>query len=207
MLGEIEGIIFSGWKIIDEVPHEARLERRWLDFGYTNDQTAVGDLYYYNGGYIVDEVLYQKGMSNKQIADTILAQIEPKTLVVADSAEPKSIDEIKSYGVNAVGVSKTRGETRQETFVKWSIGIVQKEKISVTKRSINIIKEYRNYLWAVDKDGKILNVEDPKCLNHHMRGIAYALCNLTPIKQRQERRRQMGLDAMYNYNHPRINPV
>ena len=206
-LGEIEGIIFSGWKIIDEVPHEARLERRWLDFGYTNDQTALGDLYYYNGGYILDEVLYQKGMSNKQIADTILAQIEPKTLVVADSAEPKSIDEIKSYGVNAVGVSKTRGETKQETFVKWSIGIVQKEKISVTKRSINIIKEYRNYLWAVDKDGKVLNVEDPKCLNHHMRGIAYALCNLTPIKQRQERRRQMGLEAMYNYNHPRVNPV
>src|SRR3990167_6066116 len=207
LLGEIEGIIFSGWKIIDEVPHEARLERRWLDFGYTNAQTAVGDLYYYNGGYIVDEVLYQKGMSNKQIADTILAQIEPKTLVVADSAEPKSIDEIRDYGVNIVGVSKTRGETKLETFVKWSIGIVQKEKISVTKRSINIIKEYRNYLWAVDKDGKILNVEDPKCLNHHMRGIAYALCNLTPIKQRQERRRQMGLDAMYNYNHPRINPV
>ena len=207
LLGEIEGIIFSGWKIIDEVPHEARLERRWLDFGYTNDQTAVGDLYYYNGGYIVDEVLYQKGLKNKQIADTILAQIEPKTLVIADSAEPKSIDEIRDYGVNIVGVSKTRGETKLETFVKWSIGIVQKEKISVTKRSINIIKEYRNYLWAVDKDGKILNVEDPKCLNHHMRGIAYALCNLTPIKQRQERRRQMGLDAMYNYNHPRINPV
>ena len=46
LLGEIEGIIFSGWKIIDEVPHEARLERRWLDFGYTNDQTALGDLYY-----------------------------------------------------------------------------------------------------------------------------------------------------------------
>ena len=206
-LGEITSRIFTGWQRIDEIPHEARLERRWLDFGYTNDLTAIGDLYYYNGGYIVDEILYQKGLKNKLIADTLLSQSEPRTLVVADSAEPKSIDEIKYYGVNIVGVSKTRGETKNQTFVKWSIGIVQGEKISVTRRSVNILKEYQNYLWLTDKNDKILNVEDPKCANHHMRGIAYALCNLTPIKKRTEMRREAGIIAMYNYNHPRHNPV
>jgi len=182
------------------------LERRWLDFGYTNDLTAIGNLYYYNGGYILDEVLYQKGLKNKQIADTLLAQFEPKALVIADSAEPKSIDEIRDYGVNIVGVSKTRGETKNEGFIKWSIGIVQGEKISVTRRSVNILKEYQNYLWLVDKNDKILNVEDPKCLNHHMRGIAYALCNLTPIKQRQERRRQEG-QRQWEMNQQPTNPV
>jgi len=206
-LGEITSRIFIGWKIIDEIPHEARLERRWLDFGFTNDQSAIGDLYYYNGGYILDEVLYQKGLKNKQIADILLAQPEPQTLVIADSAEPKSIAEIKDYGVNVVGVEKTRGETKNLGFVKWSIGIVQGEKMSVTRRSPNILKEYRNYLWLVDKNDKILNVEDPGCANHHMRGIAYALCNLHPIKQKQERRKQMGLEAMHSYNHPQYNLV
>lgn len=205
-LGVLEGRIFINWKIIDEVPHEARLERRWLDFGFTNDQTAIGDLYYYNGGYIVDEILYQKGLKNKQIADTLLAQVEPKTLVIADSAEPKSIAEIKDFKVNIVGVSKTRGETKNEGFVKWSIGIVQGEKISVTRRSVNILKEYRNYLWLTDKDGRILNVEDPKCANHHMRGIAYALSNLTPIKRRWEMRRQLGRQQWETSQTP-TNPI
>lgn len=205
-LGEIEGRIFTGWKMIDEVPYEARLERRWLDLGFTNDMTAGGDLYYYNGGYIVDEFLYQKGLKTKLIADTILSQPEPKALVVADSAEPRTISELKDYGVNVIGVSKTRGETKNETFVKWSIGLVQGEKISVTKRSLNIIKEHRNYFWLVDKNGKVLNVEDPKCANHHMRGIAYALSHLTPIKRKQELRRDLGRQQ-WERNQKTTNPV
>lgn len=99
-LGEIEGKIYKDWKIIDEIPHEARLERRGLDFGYTNDPIVIEDIYKYNDGFILDEVCYQKGLSNKQIADIILNQPEPQTLVVADRAEPKGIDEIKSYGVH-----------------------------------------------------------------------------------------------------------
>ena len=197
-LGEIETRIFTGWKIIDEIPHEARLERRWLDPGFTNDQTAIGDLYYYNGGYIVDEVIYEKGLKSKPIADTILNQEEPKTLVIADSADPRLIAEIKDFGVNITGVSKVKGETKNVGFVKWSIGIVQGEKISVTRRSINILKEYRNYLWLEDKEGKILNVEDPKCDNHHMRGIAYVLCSIIPIKRRQILQREIGRNLYMN---------
>jgi len=64
----VRGKIYSGWKEIDGVPHEARLIRRWLDFGYSNDPTAIGDVYEYNGGYILDEQLYRKGMMNKPIA-------------------------------------------------------------------------------------------------------------------------------------------
>ena len=75
-LGEVEGKIYKGWNEIDEIPHEARLERRGLDFGYTNDPTAIVDIYYYNGGYILDEVCYQKGMSNKEIVD-VLKNIDP----------------------------------------------------------------------------------------------------------------------------------
>jgi len=181
-LGVISSRIHKDWLIIDEIPHEARLEARWLDFGYTNDPTSIGDVSYYNGGYVLDEQLYQKGMLNKQIADFLLALPTPQTLVIADSAEPKSIDEIRSYGVNIVGVSKVRGESKSESFIKWSTGVVQDQRISITRRSFNTLQEYRNYLWLVDKNGKILNVEDPKCANHSMRGIAYVLSTLVPNK-------------------------
>lgn len=166
-LGEVEGKIYKDWQIIDFVPHEARLFRRGLDFGYSNDPTAIVDIYQYNGGYILDEILYRKGMSNKQIADVIL-NTEKDCLVIADSAEPKSIDEIKLYGVNILPAIKGQGS------ISTGIQFVQDQKISMTKQSTNLIKEYRNYLWMTDKNGRILN-EPEGGLDHAMDAIRYAL--------------------------------
>ena len=171
LLGEAEGRIYTGWQTIDEIPFEARLERYGLDFGYTNDPTAIVAIYYYNGGYILDEITYQKGLSNKQIAD-ILQNI-PKALVVADSAEPKSIDEIKSYGVNIIPVTKGRDSVVQ------GIQYVKDQRISITKHSTNGLKEYRNYIWLTDRDGKILNT--PIDLwNHFLDAARYGFEGLRP---------------------------
>ena len=170
-LGEFEGKIYSGWQMIDDIPHEARLERYGLDFGYSNDPTAIVAIYSYNGGYILDEVTFQKGLSNKQIAD-ILNNHEMR-LVVADSSEPKSIDEITSYGVSIIGANKGQGSVLQ------GIQYVQDQKISLTKRSINIIKEYRNYLWMVDKNGKIINEPD-HVFSHSMDALRYGLESFRP---------------------------
>lgn len=178
-LGEVEGRIYTGWITIDEIPHEARLERRWLDFGYSNDPSAIGEVWYYNGGWIFNENLYQKGMSNKQLADFLNALPKPQTTIVADSAEPKSIDEIRSYGLSVVPCEKGKDS------VAHGIQVVQDQPISVTRNSYNILKEYRNYLWLVDKNGKILNEEDPTCENHHMAGIRYALSTLGRLKQQE----------------------
>jgi phage terminase large subunit len=176
-LGEIEGLIYKGWSTIDEVPHEARLERRWLDFGYSNDPSAIGEVYYYNGGWILNELLYRKGMSNKQLADFLNALDRPQTTIVADSAEPKSIDEIRAYGLNVVA------SVKGSDSVRTGIQLVQDQPISVTRNSFNILKEQRNYMWMVDKNGKIINEEDPGCANHHMSGIRYALSTLGRLKQ------------------------
>lgn len=165
-LGEVEGKIYTNWRIIDALPHEARLERYGLDFGYTNDPSAIVGVWWHNGGYILDEVLFQKGLSNKQLADTL--DNHEKALVIADSAEPKSIDEIKSYGINIVPTEKGKDS------VVNGIQFVQNQSISVTKRSINLIKEYRNYMWEVDKDGKVLNVPE-HTFSHSMDAIRYAL--------------------------------
>ena len=169
LLGEVEGKIYRDWQFIDEIPHEARLERRGLDFGYSNDESAIVDIYYYNGGYILDEITYQKGLSNKQLADIILNL--PQVITIADSAEPKSIDEIKSYGVNILPVIKGHDSVVQ------GIQFVQDQRISVTKRSINIYKEYGNYLWETDKDGRILN-KPIGIFNNAMDAIRYGFDGL-----------------------------
>jgi phage terminase large subunit len=165
-LGEVEGKIYKDWAILDEIPHEARLERYGLDYGYSNDPTAIIAIYKYNGGYIWDEITYQKGLSNKQIAD-IIGNQKP-ALVVADSAEPKSNDELLLYGINVIPANKGQGS------VNHGIQIVQDQRISVTKRSVNIIKEYRNYMWMTDKDGKVLNQPEDHW-NHAMDAGRYAM--------------------------------
>ena len=168
-LGEVEGKIYKDWLIIDDIPHEARLERRGLDFGYSVDPTAVVDVYKYNGGFILDEVTFLKGLLNKQIADILLNR--PTVLTIADSAEPKSIAEIASYGVSIMGAVKGADSIRH------GISLVQDQRISVTSRSTNIIKEYRNYLWMVDRNGKVL--QDPEAgFDHSMDAIRYAFSSM-----------------------------
>lgn len=168
----VKGKIYNDWKILDEVPHEARLVRYGLDFGYSNDPTALIAVYYYNGGYILDEVMYQKGLSNKQIADTIL--INKPALVIADSAEPKSIDEIRLYGVNIMSSEKGQGSVNQ------GIQYVQDQQISITRRSKNLLKEYENYAWKVDKDGEVLNVPAPGW-DHGCDALRYAIQSLQAV--------------------------
>src|SRR3990167_6017132 len=178
-LGELQGKIYTNWQIMDEIPHEARLERYGLDFGYTNDPTAIVGLYYFNGGYILDEIEYQRGLQNKPIAD-ILKNLKP-ALTIADSAEPKSIDEIKSFGISILPAQKGKDS------VRYGIGVLQDQQISITKQSVNLIKEYRNYLWQTDKNGQLISPNEPEKGNDHCLDAArYAVCSLIPIMRRKE---------------------
>ena len=173
-LGEIESRIYRDWAIIDDIPHEARLERYGLDFGYTNDPSAIVAVYRYNGGFILDEILFQKGLSNRQLADTFTNN--PQALVIADSAEPKSIDEIRSYGINILCADKGRDS------VMHGIQLVQDQRISVTKRSLNIIKEYRNYMFIKDSSGRITQEPD-HMFSHTNDAVRYAITSLMRIPE------------------------
>lgn len=179
-LGEVEGKIYTNWKLdVENIPHEARLERRGLDFGYAHDPACLVDIYYYNGGYIVDEILFRTGMKNRQIADVILNQPDPNVLTVADSAEPKSIDEMTEYGVNIIGANKGPGSRNQG--INW----VQSQQISVTTRSTNVINAYKNYMWKTDREGKILTEPD-HYLSDAMDAIRYGLETFRPQPERGE---------------------
>lgn len=185
LLGEVEGKIYKDWQIVDDIPHEARLERYGLDFGYSNDPTSIVAIYYYNGGYILDEVCYQKGLSNKQIADIL--KNHDNALVIADSAEPKSIDEISSYGI-MIGKSIKGADS-----VNHGISVVQNQRVSMTKRSINLIREYRNYLWMTDKNGKIINTPEGG-FDHSMDALRYGLVSL--VKDGSELEEQEKADRL-----------
>lgn len=180
-LGEphnMERKIYKDWATIEEIPHEARLVRYGLDFGYSNDPTAIIAIYYYNGGYILDEITCLKGLSNKEIAD-IIKNKENRVLVVADSAEPKSIDEIASYGINIQGAKKGQGSVSQ------GIQYVQSQQISMTTRSPNLRKAYMSYLWKIDKEGKIINEPDHR-LSDCMDAVRYGMDDLRPSTDTNE---------------------
>lgn len=172
-LGEVEGKIYKDWAIIDDIPHEARLERLGLDFGYANDPAVLIALYYYNGGYIVDELIRRTMMPNRKIADYINNSAFPNALCIADSAEPKSIAEMQEYGLNIIGAQKGPGSRNQ------GIQYVQDQRMSVTKRSTNVIKSYRNYMWKTDRDGKIVDIPDHS-FSDEMDAVRYAMESMRP---------------------------
>jgi phage terminase large subunit len=146
-IGMLEGVIFSNWKTIDTIPSEAKLIGIGLDFGYTNDPTSAIEIYNHNGTRILNELVYRTGMLNSDIA-----KILPKHVpIYADSSEPKSIDEIRRYGITIKGVTKGKDS------INYGIDVIQQHEYLVTSQSTNLIKELRAYCWDVDKSGARLN--------------------------------------------------
>jgi len=154
-LGMLEGVVFSNWKTIDTIPKEAKLLGIGLDFGYTNDPTAIIEIYNYNGQRIVNELAYQTGLLNSDIAKLLPKHVP----VYADSSEPKSIDEIKRFGVTIKGVTKGKDS------INYGIDVIQRNEYLVTANSQNLIKELRSYVWDTDKQGNRLN--KPIDFNNH----------------------------------------
>jgi len=160
-IGNLQGVIFSNWQTIDTIPDDARLLGIGVDFGYTNDPTAIVAVYEYNGQRIIDEVAYHTGMLNSDIAKA-LPNFVP---VYADSAEPKSIDEIKRYGIRIKGVTKGKDS------INYGIQIMQSQSYLVTSTSTNLIKELRNYCWDTDSQGKTTNI--PTGVHHGIDATRY----------------------------------
>ena len=162
-IGNLEGVILNNWKSIDSIPKEARLLGYGLDFGYTNDPTTIIEIYKYNNQRIVNEICYQKGLSNSQIAKLI----HTKLPCYCDSAEPKSIAELKSYGINALPVTKGADS------INFGLQIMQEQEYLVTSKSTNTINELRKYAWDKDKStGAKLNKPIDN-FNHSIDGWRY----------------------------------
>lgn len=152
LLGQQTGAIYSDWKEVDELPLTAELLGSGMDFGFTNDPTALISVYRYNNEIILDEKIYQRGLLNSQIATLIKASDAKNAVIYADSAEPKTIAELRGYGLTVLPVYKGKDS------LNYGISLMQEQPFWVTSRSSNLIKELQNYVWAKDRDGNTLNI-------------------------------------------------
>lgn len=164
-LGSLEGVVFNNWQVFDHIPEKAKYLGSGMDFGYTNDPTTLIDVYQFNNQYIFDEVIYQTGMLNNDIVRAVKSDGKQR-YIYADSAEPKSIEEIRRGGVNIFGADKGRDS------ISYGIDLLQQENFKVTKRSTNLIKELRGYVWETDKNGKSIN-KPVDYLNHGIDAMRY----------------------------------
>ncbi len=152
-VGKLDGVIFTNWKQIDSIPNSAKLLGYGIDFGYTNDPSTLIALYKWNNVHIWDELLYQRGLKNSQIAKRMQQLgVKNRDFVVADSSEPKSIDEINEYGFHVIPATKGADS------IKFGIDLLQENDFLVTSSSTNLVTELRRYSWLVDKSGKSLNI-------------------------------------------------
>ena len=151
-IGSLEGACIPDWKSIDTIPSDARLLCAGLDFGYSVDPSTYIRLYKWNNAYIFDELLYRKGMLNRDIS-YFLKDNQINENIYADSAEPKSIQEIRSYGHKIFPVTKGRDS------VIYGINLINQNEIYITSKSKNLIRELQGYVWDKDKEGN--NIQKP----------------------------------------------
>lgn len=168
--GSREGTVMQNWDIVEALPGEYKKRYIGVDFGYTNDPTAIVDIRLSEGEIWIDEIAYSQRLDNPDIARLILEKAGKELLVVADSAEPKSIAELRRYGLQAEGAIKGKDS------ILLGIGIMNRYRKHITRQSLNIINEYRNYRYASDANGNATNKPIEK-YNHSIDAQRYVFIN------------------------------
>jgi phage terminase large subunit len=170
MTGKIEGLIFRNWTYCDKLPDDGKLVGYGLDFGFTNDPTAVVKVKKYDGELWIDLVLYENRLTNPDIYERLKDEIG-RVEVIADSAEPKSIQELNNLGLNVYGALKGADS------IKNSIDILKRYKMNVTRSSSYLIKELNSYKYKMDKvTGNAIN-EPVDFMNHAIDALRYLALN------------------------------
>lgn len=169
--GNRQGVVVRNWDIVNNMPDTYK--KRWLglDFGFTNDPTAIVDIRLHGGELWINELLYDKGFDNPMIAAHLAEMGIPKDVcIVADSAEPKSIREIASQGWHIEPVHKGKDS------IATGIAVVNRYRKHVTGNSLNVINEFRNYRWQNDTWGNTTNIPIDH-YNHSIDAIRYVCLN------------------------------
>lgn len=186
--GKLKGLIFPEFRIVDRVPEVLDCKGNWygLDFGFSNDPSALENLRLAHGELWIDELLFEAGYDNPMIAKIMKSNgITKRDVVIADCAEPKSIAEINSFGFRVEPSSKGADSVNN------GLQILQRYKINVTRRSTGLIQEMKRYKWKVDKNGVMLNVPID-VWNHGIDAIRYVA-----LKKLSARRVSSGAKATY----------
>jgi phage terminase large subunit len=170
-IGSLQGTVFENWTQCDAIPNDAEFIAYGMDFGFTNDPSTLIAVYRFNGELYLNELIYQTKLTNSDlIARLKELNIKSNEMIVADSAEPKSIEDLRRASFRIEGAKKGADSIRN------SIDTLQAFKLNVTKSSINLIKELRNYKWVTDNDGK--HTSQPiDNYNHAIDAVRYVALN------------------------------
>lgn len=161
--------VLTHWKQVKSVPQDWKLLNYGLDFGYSADPTAIVAIYTDGEGFCIDEICYATGLTNSAICQLMRdAGVERDDVIIADCAEPKSIDEIHGHGFNVFPCRKGADSIRA------GLDFLRSRPLLITERSVNGIKELRNYKYKEDKNGKILNTP-VDAFNHIIDASRYAI--------------------------------
>jgi phage terminase large subunit len=172
-IGSLQGVVFENWRQCDYVPEHAKLLGYGLDYGYRNDPTALVAIHYADGVYYLDELIYQTGLLNQQISALMRSLgVDAFQSIVADSAEMKSNAELRVEGWRIIDAKKGADS------VIYGVSRMQELDLRVTKRSLNLIKELRLYVWATDKDGSATN-KPIHAYNHALDAVRYYFQTVT----------------------------
>ena len=173
-IGRLEGAVYTNWGKVDAIPDDAEFIAYGLDFGFSVDPAAVVAVYRFDGELYVNELVYDKGLTNADLADILKEQgVKGYELIYADSAEPKSIEEIKRKGFSIKPTKKGADS------IRGGIEILKKYRINVVRTAVNVCTELENYTWKKDRMGKqqAKPIDD---LNHALDALRYvALSRLT----------------------------
>lgn len=178
--GKITGLVYTNWDIVDEMPPREswKMMAYGLDWGFVNDSTALVQVVLAHGDLWLDELIYDVGMTNPQIATRMKENgITSRDDVIADSAEMKSIAELNGMGLHVIPCVKGAGSVNN------GIDIVKRYRLHVTRRSRGLRKEMLNYKWKVNKDGEATN-EPVDAFNHSLDAVRYVCgknLNIHPV--------------------------
>jgi len=167
-IGQSKSTIFS-FREIETIPENAKFISMGMDFGYTNDPSVLCKIFLHDTNIYCEELFYRTGMTNRDIHNELLGLgIGRRDEIFADSAEPKTIDELHRYGWNI------KPSTKGRDSINIGIDMLKRYTIHITKKSQNAIKEFRNYKWKEDKNGNILNQPEDK-FNHFCDSLRYGV--------------------------------
>jgi phage terminase large subunit len=164
--GKLKGLVYIKWTIVDSMPRNLKKHGYGLDFGFTNDPTALIECGLNEGFLYLDELVYETGLTNPDLFNLAQWDVDNTLEIVADSADPKSIKELNNLGWTVIGAEKGPDSVRS------GINLIKSYDLRVTKRSENIIKELRRYKWKIGKDGKETGVPIDK-YNHALDALRY----------------------------------
>lgn len=173
--GNYEGLVFPNFTQVDTLP-EGKSVKYGMDFGFSNDPTTLIAVVETSDAIYADELIYRTGLTNSDISNEIKSTklITRNDVIIADNAEPKSITELNQMGWSV------KPSYKGKDSIKNGIDYIKRKELRITKKSVNLIRELRNYSWDTDKNGKMLD-KPVDSFNHAIDALRYAL-SIKPVQ-------------------------